>query len=103
MFSFSHGVHVCFQADKLGIQDVAAAQRLLDAGPIYYTRTRGLFRECFLGQKEPGKNQTHFSLGTNKAEEISCKMMHRAQTNGASRVLLAMQRINAFILIRAMQ
>jgi len=39
------------------VPDSNAAQRLLDAGPIYYTRTRGLFRECFLGQKEPGKNQ----------------------------------------------
>ncbi len=58
MFSFSHGVHVCFQADKLRAEtDSVDAQRLLDAGPIYYTRTRGLFRECFLGQKEPGTNQ----------------------------------------------
>ena len=83
MFSFSHGVHVCFQADKLGIQDADAAQRLLDAGPIYYTRTRGLFRECFLGQKEPGTNQPIPKPdGVGKLTETPLKMVRLVIKSG---------------------
>jgi len=38
-------------------QSQSVEQVELDQGPIYYSRTRGLFRECFLDQKEPGVTQ----------------------------------------------
>jgi len=33
------------------------SQHDLDKSPLYFTRTRGLFRECFPSQKDPKKNQ----------------------------------------------
>merc|ERR1712045_80670 len=32
-----------------------------DQSPLYYTRTRGLFRECYLGEKLPGLVEVYMS------------------------------------------
>ena len=35
----------------------------MDESPLYFTRTRGLFRECFPGEKSEDRNKTKSPLG----------------------------------------
>ena len=38
-------------------------EKLVNESPLYFTRTRGLFRECFLGEKSDDADKTNAPLG----------------------------------------
>merc|ERR1712012_1393295 len=50
------------QLQLMGRKNVDIAQ-LVDESPLYFTRTRGLFRECFLGEKSDDPEKTNAPLG----------------------------------------
>merc|ERR1712045_916319 len=44
-------------------KNTAEVESLVDQSPLFFTRTRGLFRECFLGEKSDDPEKTNAPLG----------------------------------------